>query len=155
MKAKYFPNPTLLEAGPRPSASLIWQSITKVLTTFRDNIYFIPENGSVISIREDPWIPWLFDHRPVWNESTFQVDTVRFVFDLAANDGSGWNVPLLSSLFTLESVHQILRLHPLNDAHIDAVIWTLADKGGLSVKEVVTQYQSLCRPMSLTLSSQD
>lgn len=154
LKAKYFPTTTVLGAGPRPRASLIWQGIAKVLNSLRDNICFIPGNGSAISIREDLWIPWLSNHRPVWIDSVVQGDNVQFVSDLAV-DGGGWNFPLLSSLFTTKSVHQILRLMPPNVGHHDSVIWTLMDKGGFSVKEAIIQYQSQRRPLSLHLSSQD
>lgn len=68
LKAKYFPNSNLLDATPRPSASLVWQGICKVLDTLRNNIYFIPRNGSTIHIRKDPWIPCLTDYCPVWHE---------------------------------------------------------------------------------------
>lgn len=83
--------------------NLCWQGIFKALA-LRDNICFLPSNGSTLHIRVDPWIPHLQGHYPVWLDSTPSADNLQFVSDLVDRDSRNWNFPLMSLLFSQESI---------------------------------------------------
>lgn len=69
MKAKYYPQSSLLAAGAKAGSSIMCQGVSRVLCSLRDNIYFLPRNGSSVSILEDPWIPTATEFCPILNPS--------------------------------------------------------------------------------------
>ena len=53
LKAKYFPNFSILKAGTKSGSSYTWQSIVAGLTTFKRGCIWIVGSGSSTNIWED------------------------------------------------------------------------------------------------------
>lgn len=62
LKSKYFLQTSILEVAAKSGASIIWEGITRVLSSLRLNVCYLPRNGASIQIRDDPWIPTLERH---------------------------------------------------------------------------------------------
>ena len=67
LKAKYFPNESLLQATLKSGASFTWQSIMKGLETFKLGYIWRVGTGENINIWSDPWIPSSPDRRVLSN----------------------------------------------------------------------------------------
>jgi hypothetical protein len=57
LKAKYYPNCSLLSAGPKQRSSYTWQSILAGLKTFKRGHIWRIGSGEKVNIWEDHWIP--------------------------------------------------------------------------------------------------
>ena len=57
LKAKYYPNGSLLRATPKQGVSFTWQSILKGLETFKKGYIWRIGSGEEVNIWCDPWIP--------------------------------------------------------------------------------------------------
>jgi hypothetical protein len=57
MKAKYFPNSTILEAQHMPGMSYTWRSILKGVKLLKEGIVWRVGDGTDIKIWSDPWLP--------------------------------------------------------------------------------------------------
>lgn len=57
LKAKYYPNGSLLQASLKSGASFTWQSIMKGLETFKLGYIWRIGTGENVRIWSDPWIP--------------------------------------------------------------------------------------------------
>jgi hypothetical protein len=57
IKAKYYPNTSLLYAGPKSGSSFTWQSIVAGLQTFKRGHICRIGTGEKVNIWEDHWIP--------------------------------------------------------------------------------------------------
>ena len=57
IKAKYFPNGTLLQATPKNGSSFTWQSILMGLENFKLGYIWRIGTGEMVNIWNDPWVP--------------------------------------------------------------------------------------------------
>ena len=57
LKAKYFPENTILAACPTPSISYVWRSILKEMQVIKDGLIWRVGTDETIRIWEDPWVP--------------------------------------------------------------------------------------------------
>jgi hypothetical protein len=57
LKAKYFPDYTVLEATPKQGMSYTWHSILKGCSLLKEGIVWRVGNGDNIAVWEDPWLP--------------------------------------------------------------------------------------------------
>ena len=57
LKAKYFPNGSILEATPKNGSSFTWQSICAGIHTFKRGAIWRIGDGQKVNIWEDSWIP--------------------------------------------------------------------------------------------------
>jgi hypothetical protein len=57
LRAKYYPDGDILQAGPLKGSSFTWQSILGGLTTFKRGFIWRVGDGEKIDIWKDPWIP--------------------------------------------------------------------------------------------------
>ena len=56
LKARYFPNTTILEATAHPGISYTWRSVLKGVAQLRDGLIYRVGDGSSINIWADPWL---------------------------------------------------------------------------------------------------
>lgn len=118
MKAKYHPRTSLLEAGAKSGASIIWQGISRVLGSLKGNVCIVPCNGAAVSIVDDPWMPSLPAFKP---SRLLTSSTVHWVAELVDHSTSGWDLSLIQSLFTADSIPYILALSLPNQYHVDSL----------------------------------
>ena len=63
LKAKYYPNGSLLQAGLKKGASFTWQSIMKGLEMFKKGYIWRIGTGEDVNIWNDPGIPSSLVHQ--------------------------------------------------------------------------------------------
>jgi hypothetical protein len=65
LKAKYFPNTSLLSATLKDGCSYTWRSIMQGVEVLRDGVIWRVVNGQSIKIWEDPWVPRDMSRKPI------------------------------------------------------------------------------------------
>jgi hypothetical protein len=65
LKAKYFPNSTVLEAQPRSGMSYAWRSILKGVDLLKQGLIWRVGHGADLNIWSDPWIPRDISRKPI------------------------------------------------------------------------------------------
>lgn len=122
---------------PVSGSSLVWQGISKAEEQLRGQICFVPRNGATINIGTDPWIPNHAGFRPTWRLDATLPPNISTVADLVDLDIGEWDVALLLSLFSDDTVEHILDLSPPNPQRTDAVIWVTDPEGAFKVRGAV------------------
>lgn len=132
MRAKYYPDGSILEAkvGIRPSFA--WRSISSSCEVLKEGLIWRIGNGATVQIWNDKWIP---------NPSTFRIVTPPNVLspnatvkELFEPDLKGWNIPLLEQIISIEEV-QLIRSLPISCTNqLDTLIWRSTTNGIFSVR---------------------
>lgn len=65
LKAKYFPNTSLLSAKLKDGCSYTWRSIMQGVEVLRDGVIWRVGNGQSINIWEDLWVPRDMTRKPI------------------------------------------------------------------------------------------
>ena len=131
LKAKYFPNGSLLQATLKNGASFTWQSIMKGLETFKLGYIWRIGTGEQVNIWRDPWIPNSADRRVITPRGQTVLTTVN---DLIDPTSGNWDEDLITSIFNPVDVRRILEL-PLNyNAFEDFIAWHPDCRGIFSVR---------------------
>ncbi|PKI59227.1 hypothetical protein CRG98_020390 [Punica granatum] len=129
-KAKYG---NFLNSPNCPSASPIWKGLQWCKDTIQASTCFSIGNGSSTSAWLDPWIPGTVNFKPTPRVDVFQ-DPALKVRDLMLFNPKRWNIPLISSLFEHDSVHNILKIHLSQTDFEDSAKWTPNSSGKHSIK---------------------
>jgi hypothetical protein len=132
MRAKYYPDGSILEAqvGTRPSFA--WWSISSSCEVLKEGLIWRIGNGAAVQIWKDKWIP---------NPSTFRIVTPPNILspnatvkELFEPDLKGWNIPLLEDIFSIEEV-QLIRSLPISCTNQpDTLIWRSTNNGIFSIR---------------------
>lgn len=126
LKAKYFPNSSLLQATLKNDASFTWQSIMKGLETFKLGYNWRIGTGERINIWSEPWVPASPDRRVI---SPRGHTVLTLVSDLIDPSTGQWDEGLLQTVFNPVDVGRILQI-PLNlNAFDDFIAWHPERKG--------------------------
>jgi hypothetical protein len=131
LKAKYYPNNCLLNAGPKSGSSFTWQSIVAGLQTFKRGHIWRIGSGKNVNIWEDHWIP-SSPTRKVYTRRGHSL--VRTVDDLIDPGTNSWDEDLIRSIFVQIDAERILRIplsHHLSD---DFVAWNYTSNFCFSVR---------------------
>ena len=131
LKAKYFPNESLLQATLKSGASFTWQSIMKGLETFKLGYIWRVGTGENINIWSDPWIPSSPDRRVLSNRGQTLISRVHDLIDPMTGF---WDKELIRSIFISVDVDRILQIPPNYGAFEDFIAWHPDHKGFFSVK---------------------
>jgi hypothetical protein len=65
LKARYFPNTSILEVEPKEGISYTWRSILKGVQLLSQGVIWRVGDGSTINMWQDPWIPRSWSRQPV------------------------------------------------------------------------------------------
>ena len=131
LKAKYFPNNSLLQATLKNGASFTWQSIMKGLETFKLSYIWRIGTGENVQIWTDPWIPMSPDRRVVSPRGQTRLTKVNDLIDPMTGK---WDEELIQSIFNHVDTTRILQI-PLNyGAFDDFIAWHPEQRGWFSVK---------------------
>jgi hypothetical protein len=109
IKAKYYPESSILEAkiGWRPC--FVWRSIFSSCD-LRDGLIWKVGNGTKIQIWKDRWLPNPTNFRI--NSPLLLLDPDATVSELLEKNTKWWNNQLLISIFSPEEVQMILSIPP-------------------------------------------
>jgi hypothetical protein len=85
LKAKYYPNCSLLHAGPKKGSSYTWQSIVAGLKTFKRGHVWRIGIGEKVNIWEDHWIPTSPTRKVITRRGQILYKTVDQLIDPTTN----------------------------------------------------------------------
>ncbi|XP_031405734.1 uncharacterized protein LOC116214473 [Punica granatum] len=129
-KAKYG---NFLNSSNRSLASPIWKGLQWCKETIQVSTCCTVGSGSTISAWFDPWIPSMDNHKPSPRLNVLQ-DPALKVHHLMFFNPKRWNIPLLTTLFEQDTVHNILKIHLSQADFEDSATWTPSSSGKHSVK---------------------
>jgi ribonuclease HI len=130
MKAKYYPNSSLLQAEEMSGISYAWRSILKGIELLKKGIIKRVGDGTTINIWDDPWLPRLWSRRPITPKGKSIISKVSELID--PNTGS-WDKNLVQDIFWSQDANMILAI-PLFEDFEDEWAWHFENSGQFSVK---------------------
>lgn len=131
LKAKYFPNGSLLQATLKNGASFTWQSIMKGLETFKLGYIWRIGTGENVNIWCDPWIPSSADRKVITPRGHTVLTSVNDLIDPISGN---WDEELITTIFNPVDVRRIMEI-PLNyNAFDDFIAWHPDRRGIFSVR---------------------
>ena len=65
MKARYYPDSSVLQAGYQAGISYAWRSVLKGLNLLKQGLIKRVGDGTTIKIWQDPWLPRLWSRKPI------------------------------------------------------------------------------------------
>lgn len=130
LKARYYPNGSVLTAQNITGMSYTWRSVLKGINLLKKGIIWRIGNGESVDIWNDPWLPRGTTRRP----STVQEQTMlRRVSELINPATTQWDEVLVRNVFNHEDAEVILSI-TLGSRSDDFVAWHFDPKGVFSVK---------------------
>jgi hypothetical protein len=129
LKAKYFPNGSLLDTVFTGNASATWQALVHGLALLKKGIIWRVGNSANIRAWRDPWIPRTTTFTPLSQQGRCRL---RWVSDFILADGT-WNETLLRRWFLQMDVEAILQITPSRRNTDDFVAWQPDKRGVFSV----------------------
>ncbi|XP_026410523.1 uncharacterized protein LOC113305730 [Papaver somniferum] len=139
LKNKYFPNQNILEIDKAANtSSWIWKGIVNSLVFLRANLVYKINDGSITRIWEHNWLPGS-SSPPTSTNPNF--GNYIYVSELIDRQVNGWNIGLLSSLFSHEDVKKIRTLK-INVTKKDDIMWAHTLNGNFTVKSAYKAYMN-------------
>jgi len=131
LKAKYFPNSSLLdsESGKRPS--FIWRSFMAAKDLLSHGIIWRIGHGSSIKVWGDNWLPYIGS---LTFHSGLSLPCDAKVADLIDVSVKGWNCALIDNSFPVYVANIIKNIHLCPSLPPDKIIWNGTLNGVFSVK---------------------
>jgi hypothetical protein len=130
LKAKYFPETSILEAKPVSGMSYTWQSILKGLDLLKEGVVWRVGDGTDIRIWSDPWLPREGAAQPITPRGRCLLTRVCELIDPLTGQ---WDEALVCNNFWDMDAKTILAI-PIKEEFEDCVAWQYDDKGLFSVK---------------------
>ena len=107
LKAKYFPNGTILQCEARDGISYTWRSILKGVDLIKEGVIRRIGNGESVNIWTDPWIPHGKTRRPA---TYIEAAVLTRVVDLLDPVSGSWDETLVKDTFSEFDAEAILKL---------------------------------------------
>lgn len=130
LKAKYFPNSSILQCSAKGGISYSWRSILQGVHLLKDGIIWRVGNGKNINIWTDPWLPRGSTRRPMTPHGS---SILTCVSDLIHPTTGTWDEQLVMDTFWPEDAKVILTI-PIDVDMDDWPTWHFDPKGVFSVK---------------------
>lgn len=131
LKARYFPDCCILEAGPKKKASHGWKLILYGKELIKVGMRYVVGDGSLIITWIDPWLPV---HPPRPPRAIGDVDLSSKVSQLILTAGNNWDEAKLRDLIVDEDVNIIMKIKLSSVAEQDLLGWHYNENGIYSVK---------------------
>ena len=119
LKAKYFPNGSLVDTVFTGNKSSTWQAIEHGLELLKEGIIWRVGNGTQIRVWWDPWIPRDKSYHP---SSPQRRCRYRWVADFLLPTG-GWNEQKLQLYFNQSDLREILKIKTSMRNDHDFIAW--------------------------------
>ena len=139
LKAKYFPNSSILQATACTGMSYTWRSILKGIELLKAGVIKRVGNGQTIEVWKDPWIPRKWDRLPITKKGNAVISKVAEIIDPITGC---WDENLVNDIFWPVDVQQILAI-PLRDGMEDCYAWFYESKGIFTVKSAYKLHRQL------------
>jgi hypothetical protein len=142
LKAKYFPNSSLLESeiGKRPF--YIWRSFMAAKDIFSHGIIWRIGDGKSIKVWEDNWLPNIGS---LSFHSGLVLSSDAKVSDLIDVSVKGWNCVLIDKSFSAYVANIIKNIHLCPSLLPNKIIWNDTSNGMFSVKSAYHMTLELLR----------
>ena len=130
LKAKYFPNTTILQCTAREGISYSWRSILQGLQLLKQGLIWRIGNGNNTNIWADPWIPRGCIRKLITPRGSSLPTKVSELIDPSTGD---WDEQLVTDTFWPEDASVILTI-PIDVDMVDWLAWHFDPMGKFSVK---------------------
>ena len=130
LKAKYFPNISMLQCTARDGISYSWRSILRGVELLKEGIIWRIGNGSSVNIWSDPWLPRGHTRKPATPRGQSLLTGVSELIDPQTES---WDEQLILETFCPEDAQAILAI-PIDMQMEDWPAWHFDPKGLFSVK---------------------
>ena len=131
LKAKYYPQGDILQAGPKSGSSYTWQSILAGVSTFKRGHVWRVGNGACINIWTDPWIQASPNRGVLSSRGDSEFTKVEGLIDFETRS---WNEMRIRNSFNDVDVGRILQI-PINTQGFDDFIaWGYTTDGRYTVR---------------------
>ncbi|XP_040255222.1 uncharacterized mitochondrial protein AtMg00310-like [Aegilops tauschii subsp. strangulata] len=131
MKAKYYPNCTVLEVVLSANMSYAWRTITHGIDLVKKGVIWRVGDGQNIHTWDDPWIPRAWSRKVVTPRGGNLLTRVSELIDPTTGR---WDEELIRDMFWEEDATLILQI-PLRDGTEDFMAWHFDNKGVFSVRQ--------------------
>jgi hypothetical protein len=132
MKAKYFPDDSILEAPLGKKPSFAWRSIHGSRNLLKEGLLWRVGNGKTIRIWKDKWLPTPITYR-VQSPPNFLPDNAT-VSNLIDADTKWWKMEWLEMIFSKEDMVAIQSIPISTTDQADVQIWRGTKNGVFSVR---------------------
>jgi hypothetical protein len=139
LKAKYFPNSSILDATAMPGISYTWRSILKGVELVKEGMIWRVGDGININMWTDPWLARDDARVPITPRRQCLLTKVNELLDPVTG---GWDEALVRQIFWEVDVKTILAT-PVQEDFEDYVAWQPDSKGFFSVKSAYKVYIKL------------
>jgi hypothetical protein len=141
MKAKYYSESSILEAGVGHVPSFAWRSIYSSRDIVKEGLVWHVGNGSSVQIWKDRWFP----KQPMFQilSPSRVLNPDAKVCELIGENTKWWNTQLLELLFTGEEIKMIQSIPISSTNRSDAIIWRGTVNGIFSVRSAYYIQQDL------------
>lgn len=131
LKARYFPDSSILTASQKKKSSYSWKSILFGRELVAKGMRVVIGNGSTTRMWLDPWIPY-HPPRPPRSLNGLRSDTSVTAF--MNSDKSNWDVGKLEAVVVPEDIDKILQIKLSSKAKMDLLGWNYNEDGIYTVK---------------------
>jgi hypothetical protein len=139
LKARYFPNTSILEAIPTGGISYSWRSILKGVGLLKERLIWRAGNGVDINIWDDAWLRRDGSRQPITPRGHSLLTKVN---ELINPHTGQWDEILVKDTFWEMDANIILST-PIRDDFEDFPAWHHDNKGLFSVKSAYKVYAKL------------
>ena len=136
MKARYFPNTSILEAQANLGISYTWRSILKGVELLKEGLICRIGDGTSVKIWSDPWLNREGSRRPKTERGRCLLTRVCELID---PDTGSWDEQLVRYIFVSEDAKVILST-PIRHDFDDFYAWFFDSKGTFTVKSTYKLY---------------
>lgn len=119
LKAKYFPNTTIMECVERDGISYSWRSILRGVDLLKKGLIWRVGNGESINIWSDSWLPNGLTRKPVIPRGPSLLTSVSELINPVNGE---WDTELVEDTFWQQDVDLILAM-PVDVAQDDWHAW--------------------------------
>jgi hypothetical protein len=136
LKARYFPNTSVLDATPTAGISYSWRSILKGIALLKEGIIWRIGDGSSVNIWSDAWLAREGMPQPVTPRGQCILTKVN---ELIEPHSGQWDEELIRDTFW-EIDARVILATPIRDDFEDFPAWHFDSKGLFSVKSAYRVY---------------
>ena len=112
MKARYFPNTSVLQAEYQNGISYAWRSVLKGINLLKQGIIKRVGDGMTINIWQDPWLPRLWSRKPITKKGKHIITKVN---ELINPITGSWDSQLVKEIFLSQDASLILSIPVVED----------------------------------------
>jgi hypothetical protein len=148
LKARYFPNTSILEAVPMSGISYTWRSILKGVSLLKEGLVWRIGDGVQVKMWTDPWLPREGSRIPVTPRRQSLLTNINELINPITGT---WDEQLVRDTFWEVDATVILKI-PIREEFEDLPAWHYDDKGIFSVKTAYHLYMTVFNPHTASSS---